>query len=1129
MDFEAQIRATLDTSQAKSALESFKASIKNETIKIKLDVDENYLKNQISGLKVPGLLKIDVDKSYIQNQINSSISGIKFQLNPNSYQNSARQTGQNIGNIISDSAEKSIERLTSTGINKYFKVSTSGSNQFSKEMEKLVSEWTNGKGKLTDIKINTRTSFDTDEEKNIERLDNAIVKYTNDIGESIQKRIAWRQIGVTQNSKGEDVPLRGFVEVSAQYSKSIDEASAKTDNFVNKQKQAVANLKNTLNQISSNALDRNASKAIMNDSKRAAITDQVDEVNRAISVLENSNATTFTDAKIGVEEQISALKILIKEMQNAETTATALRSKPIDVVIDETSQKIKGLKADIKKAGVSSDELEGYKIDMDNALANPNIDASGINNVLNIYAKAKAELSKLKKEVSADSSIEKAKIKADSLTSEINKTVSDNLGLSGWETEINGVKTSVASLISDLQQVQTTGDVSLVSEKWKAFSNSAKQAGVIAGDVLNDIEKIDKAISTKSYDAKISSLESKLKSYSGDSDEYKTVANSLEEVKTAYESVKTAKDAYKSDKSTDNYNSLIKANDNLVTSIKRTENEMKILGNKQSTILSSDTIASTKKSFTSYLEGNSKAVKAYKFEIAELEKQLESMSTVADKAAFDTSFNNLQAKAISEGNTGKSFFHELGQSIKHIAMFANVYGTIQRIPEVLNQMYQEVVKVDSAMTNLYKVTDETSATYNKFLSNAGSTAKELGRDISSYITQTSEWAKLGYSLNSSKELAKVSSIYSNTGEVDDKTAVSDLVTVMKAYNMQDSQAMNIADMLNELGNRYATSASDLGAGLTRMASTMAMSNVSLEKSLAILTGGTEITQDAEELGNAIKVSVLRMRGQKGKLEELGENADDIESVSKMQTQILNMTKGAVNIMDSADPTKFRDYYDVMADIAEVLPKLKETDQADLIETLFGKNRANQGQAILQAFQSGKIQEAYKTALTSEGSAMKEQERWLDSIEAKTQQFKAAFQELSTVTLNSNFIKKIIDGGTGLLGILTQIIDTLGLLPPLIAAIGGGKLIKNLDCQKVLRTLPRVLSRSNIDKEMIKWFIVQIYAFGSSKINQRGVIAGTDAHEYSTKAEFVRIYVKVRKAEKTEYSTYGNLCENMRCA
>ena len=39
------------------------------------------------------------------------------------------------------------------------------SNAFRKEMDKLVSSWTNGKGKLTDVKIQTRTSYDADADK----------------------------------------------------------------------------------------------------------------------------------------------------------------------------------------------------------------------------------------------------------------------------------------------------------------------------------------------------------------------------------------------------------------------------------------------------------------------------------------------------------------------------------------------------------------------------------------------------------------------------------------------------------------------------------------------------------------------------------------------------------------------------------------------------------------------------------------------------------------------------------------------------------------------------------------------------------------------------------------------------
>ncbi len=64
--------------------------------------------------------------------------------------------------------------------------------------------------------------------------------------------------------------------------------------------------------------------------------------------------------------------------------------------------------------------------------------------------------------------------------------------------------------------------------------------------------------------------------------------------------------------------------------------------------------------------------------------------------------------------------------------------------------------------------------------------------------------------------------------------------------------------------------------------------------------------------------------------------------------------------------------------------------------------------------------------------------------------------------------------------------------------------------------------------MIKWFISTSLCIGSSKINQRGVIAGI-AYECPTKAKLVTINVNVAKAEKTGYSAYGNLCANIEYA
>lgn len=183
------------------------------------------------------------------------------------------------------------------------------------------------------------------------------------------------------------------------------------------------------------------------------------------------------------------------------------------------------------------------------------------------------------------------------------------------------------------------------------------------------------------------------------------------------------------------------------------------------------------------------------------------------------------------------------------------------------------------------------------------------------------------------------------------------------------------------------------------------------------------------------------RMMKGELQELNEEVDPtVDSISKVQTQILNLTKGKVNIFDKNGD--FRDYYEIMKEIAGIWNDLASTDQASLSEILFGKQRGNQGAALIQSFQSGQIEKAFETANNSAGSAMAEQEKWLESLEAKTNQLKASIQDLSNTAMNSDLFKGIIDGARTLIDVLTKIIDKIGLLPIAAGGVGLSKLIKD---------------------------------------------------------------------------------------
>ena len=195
------------------------------------------------------------------------------------------------------------------------------------------------------------------------------------------------------------------------------------------------------------------------------------------------------------------------------------------------------------------------------------------------------------------------------------------------------------------------------------------------------------------------------------------------------------------------------------------------------------------------------------------------------------------------------------------------------------------------------------------------------------------------------------------------------------------------------------------------------------------------------MGSALKVISMRIRGMKGELEALGEEYDNIEPISKIQTQILNLTKGKVNIFDNDG--NFRSTYDILKDISDVYNDLSDPTKADLTEILFGKMRGNQGIALIQAFQSGQIQKAYETALNSAGSAQKEFDSWSKSIEAHIETFKASFESLSKSLIKDNFLIGLVDSGTKLIDILDKIINDFGAIPTLIAGTALFAGLKNV--------------------------------------------------------------------------------------
>lgn len=437
--------------------------------------------------------------------------------------------------------------------------------------------------------------------------------------------------------------------------------------------------------------------------------------------------------------------------------------------------------------------------------------------------------------------------------------------------------------------------------------------------------------------------------------------------------------------------------------------------------------------------------------IASLKKLLNASDLTASDLKVNVdkinrSFRTMSSEAQAAGVNGLSFFDKIKEDALKFTSWMSLTTVISGISREAVKFYNNVVDIDTAMTELRKVTDNTNQQYAEFFDNIGQKAKDLKIDLSNLISQTAEWGKRGYSLDEAETLATNSGIYSVVGEVDNATAVQDLTTVMKSYNMTVDESINIVDKFNAISNKYAVSASDIGDMLSRSVSSLSVAGNTLDQAIAMGTAITEITGDAAEAGNSLKVLSMRLRGAKTELEDAGESTEGMAvSTSKLREDIKALTNvngtGGFDIMK--DSQNFKSTYEIMKGIANVWNDLTDTSKAAIIEKIAGKQRGNTITALLTNMsQADKI---VNDSIGSAGSAMSECEKYLDSIQGRIQGFQTSIENLSATLINGDLVKFGITSGTQIIDVLDKI-SKFGVLETLIPAVMAGLSFKNVGKQ-----------------------------------------------------------------------------------
>ena len=487
------------------------------------------------------------------------------------------------------------------------------------------------------------------------------------------------------------------------------------------------------------------------------------------------------------------------------------------------------------------------------------------------------------------------------------------------------------------------------------------------------------------------------------------------------------------------------------------------------------TIKSHQEKWTAAAHGNTKgAYDSYDNYIQSLEELLLKL----DKGAltvkeFADEFSEIKKKVSdsdsvikSAGKNVKSFGDRFKDITGRLGSWISVERMFRMAEQTMRKMFNAVVDIDAAMTELKKVTDETDSEYSKFLDNATVRARSLGATLKDTINASADMARLGYNIQEASNLADSAIVYKNVGDgienIDE--ASSSIISTMQAFNIEAKNSMQIVDKFNKAGNEFAISSGGVGDALLNSASALAAAGNNIDESIGLITAANEVVQDPQKVGTTLKTVSMFLRAAKTDAEAAGESTEGMaDSISKLRTEILQLTGGRVDIQ--LDANTFKSTTQILRELSQVWDSLSDITQANILERVGGKRNANVVAALINNFET--VDEVIEATSNSTGSALAENEKYLDSINGKIAQFKATFEALSMSVVDSGLVKLVVDVGTIGINVINGLASGIKNIFELISKMPGVNIIAPL--LTAYKAFPKILSYFNkTPKDIFDW-------------------------------------------------------------
>lgn len=425
-------------------------------------------------------------------------------------------------------------------------------------------------------------------------------------------------------------------------------------------------------------------------------------------------------------------------------------------------------------------------------------------------------------------------------------------------------------------------------------------------------------------------------------------------------------------------------------------------------------------------QGAATAAEQLKIKEAELKKTQEELARAQAQLRQHTdNLNNSVRESSAKWSTNAQAMNDSAQASEKLKGEINaVIGQVTRmfsltaifnsIRNAIRQTITDLTNLDKSFASIAMVTDKTLGGMWASYGDYNKMAQELGQTTDSVIKASALFYQQGLDEAEALSLTADTMKLATLAETDYETATKEMTAAIRGFKMEMDEGMHVTDVYSNLAANAAASVDEISQAMQRTASIANSAGMSFENTSAFLTQMIETTQEsAENIGTSMKTIIARFT-------ELKENVAGTEDSEFDDLDYNKVDKALKSVGVSLKDTQgqFRNLDEVFLELSSKWDTLDRNTQRYVATIAAGSRQQSRFIAMMDNYE--RTAELMDIAADSEGKADEQFAKYADTVEYKTNQMEAKWEEFRTSLINSDMFKGVLDGINSLMDRLNNL-------------------------------------------------------------------------------------------------------------